>query len=598
MATLIQINNISKSYGKRAILENASLTIGTKQKIGVIGRNGAGKTTLLKIIVGDEGQDGGNVIINKNARLGYLEQQDPYSLTETVMGFLTRYTGKEEWQCGKIANKFQLKNEILNTKIEGLSGGYQMRVKLTAMLLKEPNLLLLDEPTNYLDLSTLLSLENFLRSYNGGFLVISHDREFLKNTCDKTLEVEHGKLFLYPRPLEEYLEFKEEQVKLKQSQNESIERERKQLQQFVDRFRAKASKATQAQSKLKQIGRLKNIDIAHPLSSVKINIPRIEQKKGLAFNCEDMSIGYGQKVVAKDITLNIARGKHIAIVGDNGQGKTTLLKTMAKEINHLSGKFKWAVNVKTAYYAQHVPSMLNPEQEVLSYLEGSAGIEANKENILKMAGSFLFSGNDLKKKISVLSGGEKARLCLAGILLDKSQVLLLDEPENHLDFETVEALGIALKKCNQTVLFISHNRTFANLLATGIIEIKDGKATRYYHNYEEYVYHLGKTVDESTIEETGKTAPDKKQKNTWEQRKENQALLRSQQKKARNLEAATQKLYEEKEGILKKFEEEPTVYSKERRDRLNEIESLIEKQETEWLAIDEELAKMVDSTER
>jgi len=195
MPTLIQINNISKSYGKRAILKDASLAIGTKQKIGVIGRNGAGKTTLFKIIVGAEEKDAGNVIINKNARLGYLEQHDPYVLTETVMEFLTRYTGKEEWQCGKIANKFQLKNEALDTKIEGLSGGYQMRVKLTAMLLKEPNLLLLDEPTNYLDLSTLLSLENFLRSYNGGFLVISHDREFLKNTCDKTLEVEHGKLF-------------------------------------------------------------------------------------------------------------------------------------------------------------------------------------------------------------------------------------------------------------------------------------------------------------------------------------------------------------------------------------------------------------------
>ncbi len=467
-----------------------------------------------------------------------------------------------------------------------------MRVNLTAMLLKEPTLLLLDEPTNYLDLSTLLLLENFLRSYNGGFLVISHDREFLKNTCDKTLEVEHGKLFLYPRSIEEYFEYKEEQIMLKQSQNENIDRQRKQLQQFVDRFRAKASKATQAQSKLKQIGRLKNIDILHPLASVKINIPKVEQKKGIALDTEAMSIGYGPKVVAKNITISIARGEHIAIVGDNGQGKTTYLKTIAGEIPLLSGVFKWAPKVKIAYYAQHVPSMLEPRQEVLAYLQGSAGIEASKEDIMKMAGNFLFNENDLKKKISVLSGGEKARLCLAGILLNKSHVLLLDEPENHLDFETVEALSLALKKCNQTVLFISHNRTFVNLLATGIIEVKNSKATRYLHNYEEYVYHLGKTVDESTSGESKKTTANKKPKTTWEQQKENQALLRSQKKKAQTLEAATQKLYEEKKDILQSFEQEPTVFSQERNTRLNEIESLIAKQESEWIATDEQIAKL------
>jgi len=588
MSTLIQLDNISKHYGTQTILENASLTIGTKQKIGVIGRNGAGKSTLFNLVVGSENEDSGNIIISKSTRLGYLEQSAPYLLTETVMEFLLRYTGKEEWECGKVAGRFALKNKELNTEIEGLSGGYRMRVKLTSMLLKEPNLLLLDEPTNYLDLSTLILLEEFLRSYNGGFLVISHDREFLKNTCNETLEVERGKLFLYPRPLEEYFEFKEEQIRVKESHNKNIEREKKQLQQFVDRFRTKASKASQAQSKLKQIGRLKTMDILNPISSVRISIPKIEKKKGVVLDCEDMSIGYGKKVVADDISLKIARGEHVAIVGNNGQGKTTFLKTIANEIPCISGGFRLAFNVKIAYYAQHVPGMLNPEDEVGKYLARCAGDDVNNEEVLKMAGNFLFSGNDVKKKVSVLSGGEKARLCLAGILINKSQVLLLDEPENHLDFETVEALGSALRRCNSTVLFISHNRTFVNMLATGIIEVKDGKATRYHHNYKEYVYHLEQVVKDEVREEVSEVPKKEKTQNT---RKKNNAL-RNLKKKIRILESALDESHKTKDELLKDLEKDPTVYSKELSEKLGEVEKDIKRVEAEWLLACEKVEKL------
>jgi len=584
MSNLLQIDNLSKSYGTRTILENANLTVRTKEKIGVIGRNGAGKSTLFKIIVGTEKSDSGSVIISQDAHLGYLEQQDPYDVTESVIEFLVRYTGKEEWECGKIAGRFQLKNDMLESRIDGLSGGYRMRVKLTAMLLKEPNILLLDEPTNYLDLSTLLLLEEFLRSYNGGFLVISHDREFLKNTCNETLDVEHGKLFLYPRPLEEYFAFKAEQVRLKESHNKNIEREKKQLQDFVDRFRTKASKASQAQSKLKQIGRLKKIDIANPLSSVRIQIPEIERKKGVALHSVDMSIGYGENVVASDIQMSINRGEHIAIVGNNGQGKTTYLKTLAGDIPCIAGGFKWAVNTKISYYAQHVSNTLKAEDTVEKYLEKSAGKDVLNEDILRMAGNFLFSGDALKKKIAVLSGGERARLCLAAILLNKSQILLLDEPENHLDFETVEALAVALRRCKNTVLFISHNRTFVNVLATGVIEVKDGKVTRYHHNYEEYVYHLEQTLSEES--QKGKDSSKKPQK-AQAVRKKNQAALRSNKKKIRNVETAIGKLSKEKEEIVKYFEENPTIYSKERNERLEAIEKLIKEQEEKWIEITE-----------
>ena len=257
MSTLLQIDNISKAYGPQVIFHQASLTVPAKRKIGVIGRNGAGKTTLFKMLTGHEEVDYGAVNIYKQTRLGYLEQSDPFKLSETVIDFLARYTGKEEWRCGKMAAQFQLKNDLLGARIGSLASGYQMRVKLTAMLLAEPNLLLLDEPTNYLDLSTQLLFEQFLKNFRGGYMIISHDRELLKNVTDHTLEIERGSLFLYPGPLEEYLVYKEEQAELAEKTNQNIQRQRKHLQRFIDRFSAKNTKATQAKSKAKQIKRLK-----------------------------------------------------------------------------------------------------------------------------------------------------------------------------------------------------------------------------------------------------------------------------------------------------------------------------------------------------
>ncbi|MBI4372132.1 MAG: ABC-F family ATP-binding cassette domain-containing protein, partial [Candidatus Omnitrophica bacterium] len=243
MSALLHLSNIHKRYGANVILEEATATFSKNQKIGVIGRNGAGKSTLCKIIIGQEEMDEGEISRNSELRLNYLEQHDPFKETETVLEFLTRYTGKEEWECAEMAGKFQLKNESLEHKISALAGGYRTRVKLTAMLLGDPNFLILDEPTNYLDLSTLILLENFLQRFNGGFLIVSHDREFLKRTCDHTLEVEDGRLVLYPGDIEEYFEFKETQRAHKVAHNKTVEKKQAQLQEFIDRFRAKASTA-------------------------------------------------------------------------------------------------------------------------------------------------------------------------------------------------------------------------------------------------------------------------------------------------------------------------------------------------------------------
>lgn len=589
MSTLLQINHLNKSFGPRIILDDVTLSIGEKQKIGVIGRNGAGKSTLFRIIVGDEEANSGEILIHDGTKIGYLTQHDPYTGEETVMEYLLSSSGKEEWQCAALAGRFQLKNELLQKKINALAGGYQMRVKLTSMLLLDPNLLLLDEPTNYLDLSTLMLLEQFLRSYRASFLVISHDREFLKNTCDATLEVDQGKTFFYPGNIEDYLAHKEEQADLTRRYNKKIEREKAHLQTFVDRFRYKASKAAQAQSKLKQIQKLKTIDILHPLSTARIRIPKVEERKGIAMSSHELSIGYPAKKIAENISIDIERGERVAIVGDNGQGKTTLLKTLAGELETLAGTFRWGPHIKIGYYAQHVPSMLKNQDTVQSYLAYTASPEIKTEQVLEVAGNFLFRGDDLNKSISMLSGGEKARLCLAGLLLQKNQVILLDEPTNHLDFETVEALGEALSECNSTILFISHNRTFVNLVASSIIEVKNGKVKRYHHNYEDYVYHLGQTLEESQTEVTGQQ---KVKSASQEERKLLHQAVKKEKKALQEVEMEIMELEKKKQSLIAWFEKNPTEFSREKTAELHDTGYFLLEKEKEWMNISSTLDEL------
>ncbi len=489
---LLQVKDLTKSYGEKHLLQAASVSVVEKQKIGVIGRNGAGKTTFFKMVLGQEEPDSGEILKMPNLRLGYIQQHDPFLPGETVIKFLERYTEKPEWECAKIAAEFQLKNEKLNTLITDLSGGYQMRVKLTAMLLSDPNLLMLDEPTNYLDLSTLILLEQFLKDFKGAFMVITHDREFLKKTCTSTLDVTDGQLILHPEPLEEYLEFKEEQKALAASVNVNIEKKQKQLQQFVDRFGAKASMAKSAQSKMKQIDKLENkkIGIVNPFSTVKMYIPPVEAKQGASLECKNLSVGYETKTVASGINFEVERGKKVVILGDNGQGKSTFLKTIAGMLNPVDGVVNWKSGLKISYYAQHVSQGMRPEENIEQYIRRVSSLAVKDEEIYRVLGNFLFKRTDYTKLISFLSGGEKARLCMAGMFLSKSDVYLLDEPTNHLDFETVEAMGQALGSFNGTVFVVSHDRTFVNLLATEIMEVKNGSIKRVLGTYEDYVWQL------------------------------------------------------------------------------------------------------------
>ncbi|MEI7741722.1 MAG: ABC-F family ATP-binding cassette domain-containing protein [bacterium] len=586
MATLLQADNIIKRYGFQEILSGAAFSIAERQKVGVIGRNGAGKSTLLRILIGEEQADEGVVTRHANLRLGYLKQHEVIDFKESAIGYLVRVSGKPDWGCAKVAARFALTPKMLKRAIGELSSGFRMRVRLAAMLALEPNLILLDEPTNFLDLSTQLLLEEFLSDFKGAFLVVSHDREFLKNTCEQTLEIERGRARLYDGNIEQYLAWKEEQEQVILNENRKVDAERKHLQAFVDRFRFKASKASQAQSKIKMIAKLHKIEIEHPMKAARIRIPVDKIKKGIAVSTDELGVGYPGNTVLEHLTFDIERTKHVAVLADNGAGKTTLLRTLAGQLEKLQGEYKWGTDLKLCYYGQSTLESMSPRDSVHAYLSRHAGDGVLNEEVLRMAGNFLFKDDDLEKTVGVLSGGEKARLCMAGMLLSKATVFLLDEPTNHLDFETVEALGAALRDYPGTIVFVSHNRTFVNLVATMILEIKDGGVRRYSGTYEEYVAYLTMRLDAEiparrVIEE--KTSEDASEEELEEKNIREQTEV--ERKKLRANEKQRVKLEEERDRILAEMAMSPTQYSKNLNVRLHEIGAEILRLEDEWLEI-------------
>jgi ATP-binding cassette subfamily F protein 3 len=499
MAILLQITNAHKSYGDQILLDGAEASLSDNAKVGFIGRNGAGKSTLLRILLGEEELDRGDIIRHPSLRLGYLRQHDPFLPDESALDYLKRDSGEPDWRCGEVAGDFELKGDYLSGPIAKLSGGWQTRVKLAALLLHEPNLLLLDEPTNFLDLRTQILLEHFLRSHRAGCLIVSHDRAFLTATCSHTLDLSRGKLTTFPGKVDAFLEFQREKRLHEERSNETIMAKRKHLEEFIARNKARAATATLARSKSKQLERLELNEIAGDEPNAKIRPPQIEPRKGPAVRCRDLAIGYPERRIADEVDLEIEHGSRAAVVGDNGQGKTTFLRTLVDSLKPLAGEVRWGHGCQIGAYAQHVYNTLPENLTVLDYLE-RAGKGKKIQEILDVAGALLFRGSHVDKLISVLSGGERARLCLAGLLLGNHNVLILDEPGNHLDVDTVDALADALLEYAGTVIFTSHDRHFTQRVATCIVEVRDGRVTNYNGGYEAYVYKVNKEIEDGERE--------------------------------------------------------------------------------------------------
>lgn len=589
MAVLLQIREAKKSYGDQMLLDSAEASMIDDVKVGFVGRNGAGKSTLLRVLLGEEELDSGEIIRHPSLQIGYLRQHDPFNEGESALDFMMRDSGQPDWRCGEIAAQFELKGAYLNGPIQQLSGGWQTRVKLAALLLHDPNLLLLDEPTNFLDLRTQILLEHFLKDFRKACLIVSHDRHFLRSTCDETLELSRGKLTMFPGKINKYLEYVDERKEHDERVNATVLAKQKQLQRFIDKNRANASTASQARSKARQLERLETIEVTGDEATANVRAPVLtEIRQGAAVRCTNLSIGYDDHTVADEITLEIEHGSRAAIVGDNGQGKTTLLRTLVSSLKPVSGEIRWGFGCNIGVYAQHVYTSLPQDMTVMDYMEYHAKRGTTMQQILKQLGSMLFSGKHTKKKIKVLSGGERARVCMASMLMGDYNVLVLDEPGNHLDVETVDSLANALLDYKGTVLLTSHDRHFMSRVATSIIEVRAGKVTTFGESYEAYVYSVNKQVEEGERERTGKTViPGGKAPTAGKPKQKDERAMR---KALQKLERKIAKLDDEKKALnTEMLNTADAAKALELHNKIEPIAKELTEAEERWCELSEEI---------
>lgn len=486
---LIQVINGTKSYGARKLFDEINVSIDDQDQIGLIGPNGAGKSSFFKILVGKLELDGGEIIRKQGLRIGYLEQESTWDLDMTPEQEFEKNSKVPIWEFKKMAPALDLKDSHFSIPLRKLSGGYRMRFKILSLIAEQPDLLLLDEPTNYLDLESVITLENFLQNYSKAYMIISHDREFLKRTTSYTVEIEQGDVSKFPGHIDDYFEQKQMLQQQAVLEAENIKAKRKHIESFIERFKAKATKAKQAQSRMKMLEKMENVEVKDLPIKARIQIPAPYNTGKDVIQIIKCKIGYSsEKVLVQNVDMVIRRGDKIAVVGVNGIGKSTLLKTLSEKIPTLAGDIILGLNVKISYYAQHVWEELSEDDTVLGALQGVAHPECIRQDILNIAGSLLFRGDDVYKKIKVLSGGERARVALGQCLLKKNPVLMLDEPTNHLDFDTVEALTQALEKFEGTVIIVSHDRSFVRRVGLKIIEIDNGQLHFYPGTYDDYVW--------------------------------------------------------------------------------------------------------------
>ena len=584
MTTLLEIRSAEKRYGEQLLLDRTTVALPQNCKIGMVGRNGTGKSTLIRALTGEEELDAGEVIRHPNLRLGYLRQHDPFKPDERVLDFLIRDSGEPDWRCGEVAAEFALVGDKLHGLIQTLSGGWQTRVKLAALLLHEPNMLLLDEPTNFLDIRTQLLLEHFLKHFRGGSLIVSHDRGFLKATCTHTLELARGELTLFPADIETYVQKKSERRIHDQRVNAATLTKRKQLETFIQKNRANANTASQARSKKKQLEKLTLLDEEIAEKTVRFHVPETNLRQGTALRCRDLAIGYGEQVVANSIHLEVEHGNCTVVVGDNGQGKTTLLRTIVDSLVPLGGSYDWGHGCQIGVYAQHVYTTLPTEQTIFDYLDTCRGPETSTQTLLDIAGSFLFGGTAIRKQIGVLSGGERARVCLAGLLLAPHNVLVLDEPGNHLDVETVEALASALQQYRGTVILTSHDRHFVGQIADSVIEVKEGGATLYPAKYEAYLHRI--QVECDAVSETEQKPQQDQKKQT---RKAKQQQMRSVRKELAAVERKIASRDSERQILRDRlFATRDPLIAEKAHTELTQIEKEIAELEEQWLELEHE----------
>ncbi len=591
---MLGINNFSLQYNDRQLFRNISFLVNPTEKIGLVGSNGAGKSTLLKAIIGEVRVDQGNVSIPKAFKIGYLPQELPLydgrtvweeaesafseiKVIETRLEEINvQLTTREDYESDSYSALIEELNELterfsmvggytyhadLEKILQGLgfkrgdfdrqttefSGGWRMRIELAKLLLSHNDVMLLDEPTNHLDINSIIWLEDFLKNYEGAIMMVSHDRLFLDNITNRTIEIVHGSTYDYPVAYTRFTELRAERISLQIQEQKNQTKEIKHTEQLIEKFRYKASKASFAQNLIKKLDKMERIEVdTEDSSKINFRFPPAPRSGKVVVRTEKLEKSYGEKTIFRNVDLAVNRLEKVAFVGQNGQGKSTLVKIIAENLQH-QGLLEPGHNVEIGYYAQEQAKTLDGNKTLLQTIEDEAPEDLRKR-ARDFLGSFLFTGEDVDKKVKVLSGGEKGRLALCKLLLRPYNLLVMDEPTNHLDMKSKDRLKLALQNYDGTLVVVSHDRYFLQGLTDKIFEFKDGVVKEFIGDIDEYL-EARKLDDFRQLEKETEQEKQKAKANnkgvSYEERKQLDKDIRKAENQVRKLEEQVETLEKE-----------------------------------------------------
>ena len=630
---MISLDNLSVSYGGWTLFDGISFLINEKDRIGLVGKNGAGKTTLLRIITGEQQPTEGAVTMNGECTIGYLPQQmrvaDTTTLkaeTEKAFDEVLRLEAEIAALTAEVAERTDYESEEYEALLHRMndaqdryhilggdtreadiektllglgfkrtdfdratsefSGGWRMRIELAKLLLRRPSIFLLDEPTNHLDIESIQWLEEYLRNYNGAVLLISHDRAFLDNVTTRTVELSLGHIYDYKVPYSKFVELRAERRAQQMAAYENQQKLIEKTEEFIEKFRYKPTKSNQVQSRIKQLERLERIEVEEEdLATLNIKFPPAPRSGQIVAEIKEVGKAFGEKRIFSDATFTIERGQKIALVGRNGEGKTTMARMIIGELEQTEGTIKLGANVNIGYYAQNQDDLMDGEFTVFDTLDRVA-VGDIRTRLRDILGAFLFRGEDIDKKVKVLSGGERSRLAMARLMLEPYNLLVLDEPTNHMDMRSKDILKRAIQKYDGTVIVVSHDRDFLDGMVDRIYEFRDGGVKEYlggiyYFLEKRKVESLQEIERKDTPIATTSTKESSTGKLSYEQKKEQEKILRKLRKAVETIEAELADIEAKIAAYDKKFAT-ATEYNEADYNDYNDLKAQYDKQMHEW----------------
>ena len=641
---MISINSLTVAYGGFTLLDDINFHISENDKIGLVGKNGAGKSTVLKLICGLQSPTSGKVAVPSGVRIGYLPQimehhkgrsvideamtafADLFRMEDEIKDIVaelekrTDYESKEyqdliirmndlndtlamrqsespRVQAERTLMGLGFKYDELERHTETFSQGWNMRIELAKILLSRPDVLLLDEPTNHLDIESIEWLESYLKDYRGSMVLISHDRKFLDNTTNRTVEIMLGHIHDYKVPYSKYLELRKERIAQQKAAYENQQRMIEKTEEFIEKFRYKPTKSNQVQSRIKALEKLDRIEVdEEDRSRLAVKFPPAPRSGDIAFKAVDLTVGYGSKVVFSGANIEVKRGEKVALVGRNGEGKTTLMRVIMRELDPMSGEARVGHNVNIGYYAQNQEDILDKNDTVFETLDRIA-VGDIRTKLRDILAAFLFKGEDIDKKVAVLSGGERARLAMAKLMLKPYNLLALDEPTNHMDIRSKDILKQALKSYDGTLVVVSHDRDFLDGLVTKLYEFRDGHVKEHLGGIQEFLDSRRiETLNELErhIKEEKAPAPEKEERKAAAKDEYNvRKFVSKEERKKRNRISFLEKGIAEIEAKMKEIES--VLSNPGEKDDIMELTRTYLENKRELDAKTEEWASLVES---